>query len=85
MPASEDAETLAELILNEGIIPEKAITDAAHIAIASTHKIDFLLTWNCKHLANAQIIRRIKTLFDKKGYNLPLICTPYELLGEYDD
>ncbi|MCP4350115.1 MAG: type II toxin-antitoxin system VapC family toxin [Desulfobacterales bacterium] len=58
------------------------IRDAAHIAIASANDIDYLLTWNCKHLANAQIIRKISAVFDAEGYNMPVICTPEELMGE---
>ncbi|MDA1313333.1 MAG: hypothetical protein O2968_08365 [Acidobacteria bacterium] len=52
-----DAGVLASEILASGIIPRKAAADAAHIAIAAVHDIDFLMTWNCVHIANAIIAR----------------------------
>jgi hypothetical protein len=84
LSATGDAETLTELILQKGILPEKAATDAAHIAIAASYKLDYLLTWNCKHLANAQIIRRIKKIYAELDIEIPSICTPEELSGEYN-
>jgi hypothetical protein len=44
--------------------------------------MDYLLTWNCRHLANGQIIRRVAVECNQKGYNMPVICTPEELMGE---
>lgn len=82
LSASKEAESLAATILEKGIIPTKAAADAAHIALSAVHQIDYLLTWNCKHLANAQIIRRIKTVFAEQGVEIPYVCTPEELLGE---
>ena len=82
LSATEEAENLTDIILQKGILPEKAGTDAAHIAISATHKVDYLLTWNCKHLANAQIIRRIRAVYAEQGVEIPSICTPEELLGE---
>lgn len=79
---TDEAESLATAILSSGKFPPNANRDAAHIAIASANDIDYLLTWNCKHLANAQIIRRISAVFDAEGYNMPVICTPEELMGE---
>jgi hypothetical protein len=78
----EESESLALAILATGIIPPKAIRDAAHIAIAAVHEIDYLLTWNCKHLANAQIMRRISIVCENHGNRMPIICTPEELMGE---
>jgi len=63
------------------IIPEKAGTDAVHIALAAVHNMDFLLTWNCKHIANAAIIRAIQAVCLKRGFQCPVICTPEELMG----
>lgn len=81
---STDMETieLTESIMTSGLLPLKAATDAAHIAIATKHNIDFLLTWNCTHIANAEILPRIKTLISNLGYELPTICIPDELFGE---
>jgi len=69
-------------ILAAGKIPRKAATDAAHIAIAAVHGMDFLLTWNCVHIANAAIVRALASICRKHGYECPVICTPEELLGE---
>ena len=78
---TSDAEELTRVILAAEIIPAKAVRDAAHIAVATVHGIDYLLTWNCKHLANAQIMRRIGSVCNDEGYNMPLICTAEELMG----
>ena len=81
----EDAVKLVDAIMESGIIPAKAAADAAHIAIASRHGIDYLLTWNCRHIANAEIIRKIETVVRQAGYELPVICTPRELSGGQDE
>ena len=73
---------LAKRFLREGIIPERASTDAAHIALCAVHGVDFLMTWNCTHIANAAIQRRLKTICAEEEFSLPLICTPEELMGE---
>ncbi len=77
----EAAELLTSAILASGAIPPRAVRDAAHIAVAAVNDVDYLLTWNCKHLANAQIIRRISVVCNREGYNMPVICTPEELMG----
>ena len=76
------AEALAEAIMAAGMLPPHAVRDAAHVAVAAVHAIDYLLTWNCKHLANAQISRRIALVCEKRGHRMPSICTPEELMGE---
>ena len=85
LAVSDDAESLAESIMDAGVLPAKAIRDAAHIAVAAVHGVDYLLTWNCRHLANAQIARRIQTICHEQGFEMPLICTPAELLEETTD
>ena len=82
LDVTEKAEQLTKLILAEGAIPPQEVRDAAHIAVAAVNDMDYLLTWNCKHLANAQIIRRISVICNRHGYNMPVICTPEELMGE---
>ncbi|MEX0700744.1 MAG: hypothetical protein WD069_01470 [Planctomycetales bacterium] len=82
---TRDAETLTEAIMDSGAFPDKAVRDAAHIAVAAVHGIQYLLTWNCKHLANAQISKRVRKVCDERGYDTPLICTPEELLEETTD
>jgi hypothetical protein len=79
---TEEAEALAEAIMGAGMLPPHAVRDAAHVAVASVHASDYLLTWNCKHLANAQITRRIALVCQKLGQRMPIICTPEELMGE---
>lgn len=76
-----DAEALAEAIMASGVFPPHVARDAAHIAVAAVHVVDYLLTWNCKHLANAQISRRIALVCEKAGHRMPIICTPEELMG----
>jgi hypothetical protein len=78
---TEDAESLTQAILAEGILPPHAVRDAAHVAVATVHAVDYLLTWNCRHLANAQIARRITLVCERLGYRMPNICTPEELMG----
>jgi predicted nucleic acid-binding protein len=63
-------------------LPPKASDDALHIAVATVYELDYLLTWNCKHIANAQIQKKLAQISLDAGYELPTICTPYELMGE---
>ena len=76
------AETLTERILRASLVPSKARADAAHIAIAAVHGMDYLLTWNCRHIANAVTRKRIDQLLRGAGYEAPVLCTPEELLEE---
>jgi hypothetical protein len=73
---------LAEQFLERSSLPAKADVDAIHIAAATVHGMDYLLTWNCKHIANAQIQRKLAEISLDFGYELPILCTPYELLGD---
>lgn len=82
LKATEEAETLAQAIMAAGMLPPDAVRDAAHVAVAAIHGIDYLLTWNCKHLANAQISRRIRVVCEKLKHRMPALCTPDELMGE---
>ena len=77
-----EARLLTREILSSGVIPEKAVRDAAHIAVATVHAIDYLLTWNCRHLANAHILKKIDQVCARAGYQIPVICTPIELMEE---
>jgi hypothetical protein len=72
---------LAEQFLRRSNLPAKADVDAVHIAAATVHGMDYLLTWNCKHIANAQIQSKLAEISLDLGYELPILCTPYELLG----
>ena len=72
---------LASQFLTRSNLPPKADIDAIHIAAATVHGLDYLLTWNCKHIANAQIQGKLAEISFDFGYELPILCTPYELLG----
>lgn len=78
---TEKAQELTIQFLTKSNLPPKATNDAAHIAIATVHGMDYLLTWNCKHIANAQIQKKLSQISASFGYELPTICTPYELMG----
>ena len=67
--------------LSSGYRINKAADDALHIAVAATKTIPYLLTWNCRHLANAVMRPVIETVCKAKGFKAPIICTPEELLG----
>ncbi|MCK5679685.1 type II toxin-antitoxin system VapC family toxin [bacterium] len=72
---------LSQIFVNVGVVPERAVEDSVHIATATIHKINYLLTWNCKHIANAEIRTSIYKVCKQSGYIAPIICTPEELLG----
>ncbi|WP_264082503.1 type II toxin-antitoxin system VapC family toxin [Nostoc sp. CENA543] len=78
---TEEAMELAQEFLQQSNLPPKAANDALHIALATVYGLDYLLTWNCKHMANAQIQRKLSQISSGLGYDLPIICTPYELMG----
>lgn len=73
----------AESLISSRIVPAKAATDALHIGLACVNEMDYLLTWNCSHIANAQCFRAIRAHCEDRGYGAPIICTPEELSGEY--
>ena len=79
---TEQALNIAESLVERGIIPVKAAEDALHIAVATVHGVDYMLTWNCRHIANPEIQRSIAECLEQIGLFLPFICTPEELLGE---
>lgn len=73
---------LAEALLHDVPLPAKAAADALHIATAAVHGMDYLLTWNCTHIANVTYRPQIEAVCRAAGYEPPLICTPEELSGE---
>ncbi len=79
---SEEAVALAEKLVKDGPMPKKAVEDALHIAVATLNGMDYLLTWNFKHIANATMRYKIERICRLAGYEPPIICTPQELLGE---
>ena len=80
-----EVENLAKSLIADHALPHKAVTDALHIAVAAVHGINYLLSWNCKHIANAEMQSVIEKVCAEQGYQCPKICTPEELLGgRYD-
>jgi predicted nucleic acid-binding protein len=82
---TESARELAGRLLSDGALPPQAVDDAAHVAVAAVHGMDYLLTWNCRHIANAEKKPLIRTICQRSGFACPEICTPEELMGESDD
>lgn len=81
LDVTEEVEALTKAIMAASVLPPHAFPDAAHVAVAAVHTVDYLLIWNCKHLANAQIARRIALVCERGGHRMPIICTPEELMG----
>ena len=72
---------IAKKIMESGLLPPRAARDAIHIAVSAVHRVDLLLTWNCKHIANAAILKELAAIVAMQGHEIPVICTPEELLG----
>ena len=79
LPPVEAIMVLIEALIVPGAIPSTAVPDAAHIAAAVVHGCDYLLTWNIRHIANAQLRRVVEAIVERNGYAKPTICTPEEL------
>ena len=77
-----EVDALAETIMQSGLLPASASRDAVHIAVTAVHQVHFLLTWNCRHIANATIFRDLQHIIMSAGHDMPVICTPEELLGD---
>jgi len=75
----EASADLADVLVVRGALPFKARVDAAHLAIAATAGMEYLLTWNCRHLANATLRLKIEQVCRERGFEPPIICTPIEL------
>jgi hypothetical protein len=82
LPLDHGIEAIAKEIISRSILPPTALVDAIHIALVAFHGIEYLLTWNCKHIANAKILPRIHRVLTDLGYSIPIICTPEELLAD---
>ena len=82
--ATAEAESLATRLLDMGAVPQRAAADAAHVAIAVANGVEYLVTWNFRHIANAAMRARIERVCRQAGFEPPVICAPNELL-ETDD
>jgi hypothetical protein len=80
LETTAEALELAKELLRAGALPAKAADDALHIAVVTTKAVPYLLTWNCRHLANAVMRPVIESVCKAKGFKAPIICTPEELL-----
>ena len=77
-----DVIRFARRLVEQLVIPRTAEVDALHVAAATVNGMDYLLTWNCRHIANARVGRIVRAEAKAAGFEAPIICTPEELLGE---
>lgn len=82
---TEHVQCLANQLISSGILPAVAGRDAFHLAAAGVHRMDFLLTWNCKHIANPFLADRLRSCFSDAGVHLPVICTPEQFATDDDN
>jgi len=76
-----DVKILADDLIASHLLPEKALADARHVAVSAVFGVDYLLTWNCKHIANAETLPRLYTMLRNSGFEPPLVVTPEEFSG----
>ena len=84
LESSDEVDSLAEALISGTAIPASEPRDAFHIAIAAVNGVQYLLTWNFKHIANATLRSKIERICRDAGYEPPIICTPDELMGTED-
>ena len=77
-----EIQEIADAILAQAILPAKAEFDALHFAVAAYYRVDYLLTWNCTHIANARILPRIQEILMQTGFPSPMVCTPEEMVDD---
>lgn len=82
---TDEARDLADALMDRKAIPASEPRDALHIGVAAAHGIQYLVTWNFKHIANATLRDRINSVCREVGYEPPIICTPEEIAGMTDD
>jgi hypothetical protein len=85
LPLSDKVEYIAAELERLRLVPPKAGADAFHIGYASAHRMDYLLTWNCRHIANAERLPAIERFLADNGHHVPIVCTPEELMGDFDE
>ena len=85
LDASEDVENLADALVSHQAVPRSQPRDAFHIAIAAVHGIQYIVTWNFKHILNPTLQNRIGAVCRDCGFEPPVICTPEQLLEAEDD
>lgn len=85
LSSSDKVEWTAAELERRTLVPPNAGADAFHIGYASAHGVDYLLTWNCRHIANAERLPAIERFLADNGYHVPVVCTPEELMGDSDE
>jgi predicted nucleic acid-binding protein len=80
--STPEVKNLAQELMDSHSLPPKAATDALHIALSAYYGMDFLLTWNCKHIANPHLERTFGNIILQKGYRYPVISTPIQFLNQ---
>ena len=82
LATSDQVIEFAGRLIHPGPLPIGAADDAFHIALSAVHAVDYLLTWNFKHIGNALLKPRVRTLCTEHGHPCPEICTPQEMIGD---
>ncbi len=85
VPITDEVQSIASALVSASMMPPKAAADALHVATAAYAGVDYLLTQNCRHIANAHILPQVYATLKSLGFGGLLICTPAEFLGETDD
>ena len=85
LDTTEESSNLTRRLLELGVFPREASADAAHVGIATVNRVDYLLTWNLRHIASAPVRARIERACRTAGYEPAIICTPNELMEESGD
>ena len=85
LPITDEVEEIAQVYVSKMVMPKDPQGDALHLAIASFHRVDILLTWNCVHLANAHKLERIRLINFEIGLPVPILTTPLNLLSGGDN
>lgn len=80
LPTPEEVERLARVYIEAHAVPASEPLDALHLALASYHGVDYLVTWNCRHIASASVRRLVAELNTREGHTVPVLCTPEELM-----
>ena len=85
LPITPSVSRLAAEFVGAGALPPTAAADAVHVAVATVAGTDYVLTWNCRHIANGQLLKKMTAVAERFGYRLPDIQTPEELMGDAAD
>jgi hypothetical protein len=76
---------LADIFMSQTVLSPKEKQDSVHVAVVTVYELNYLLTWNCRHIANAELQARFAEIAQGLGYRLPRMCTPHELIGEFQN